>query len=101
MAMRKTITRSMATSTIKSFKTSIVDGKPEVKELDPVIVAGKVSEKDALKVLKKEMEDVNGVVIAGIETKEDVYEISVEDFIKYATKVTDKAEAENTEKEVK
>lgn len=84
--MRNTITRTLATSEITGYTLEIVDGKPQVKELEKITIAGKAKEKDALKALKKVYGDVKGLTVGSIETSEAVYEISVEDFVKYATK---------------
>lgn len=83
--MRNTITRTLATSEITGFTLEIVDGKPQVKELEKITIAGKAKEKDALKALKKVYGDVKGLTVGNIEVSENVYEISVEDFVKYAT----------------
>ncbi len=90
--MRKTIVRTMATSTINAFKLEIVNGKPEAKTLDPVTVMGKAKEKDAMKALKEKYGNLNGITIGSIDVSEDTYEISVEDFVKYAKKVTNDSE---------
>ena len=90
--MRKSICRTMATSTITAHRLSIVDGKPVVETLDPDVVMGKAKEKDALKAVKEAHGDLTGVTIGQIDVAEDTYEISVDDFVKYATKVTNKSE---------
>ena len=90
--MRNTITRTMATSTINAFKLSMVDGHPVVANLEPLVVMGKAREKDALKALKKVHGDLTGITVGSIEVSEDTYEISVEDFVKYATKVAKDSE---------
>lgn len=90
--MRKTIVRTMATSTINAFHLEVVNGKPEAKALDPITVMGKAKEKDALKALKDKYGTVQGITIGSIEVSEDTYEISVDDFVKYATKVTNGSE---------
>lgn len=91
--MRNTITRTMATSTINAYKLSIADGKPVIENLDPVVIMGKAKEKDAMKALKKVHGDLSGITIGSIDVAEDTYEISVEDFVKYATKVSEGSEA--------
>lgn len=90
--MRKTICRTMATSTITAHKLSIVDGKPVVETLEPIVVMGKAKEKDALKAVKDAHGDLTGITIGSIDVAEDTYEISVDDFMKYATKVTNGSE---------
>lgn len=84
--MRNTITRTMATSEITGYKLTVVDGKPNVEELPKITIAGKAKEKDAMKALKDAYgKDVN-ITVGNITVSEDVYEISVEDFVKYAKK---------------
>lgn len=82
--MRNSITRTMATSQITGYRVKVVDGVPTVETLPTLTIGGKAKEKDALKALEKEYG--KGVTIGKIEISEDVYEISVEDFLKYATK---------------
>lgn len=84
--MRKTICRTMATSTIKAYTLEMVDGLPVAKALDPVVIMGKAKEKDALKAVK-DAYDVTAVTIGEIQIEEATYEISVDDFMKYAKKV--------------
>lgn len=85
--MRNTITRTMATSEIKGFMMKVVEGKPTVVELPVLTVTGKATEKDAIKELKKVHGKDANVTVGTIECHEDTYEISVEDFMKYAKKV--------------
>ena len=82
--MRTTITRTLATSEITGYKVAFKEGKPTVETMPVITIAGKAKEKDALKALKKAYGD--GVTVGEIKVDESVYEISVEDFVKYATK---------------
>ena len=82
--MRTTITRTLATSEITGYKVVVKDGKPEVETLPVITIAGKAKEKDAVKALKKAYGD--GVTVGAIKVEEAVYEISVDDFVKYAVK---------------
>lgn len=82
--MRTTITRTLATSEVTGFKVRVTDGTPSVETLPTITIAGKAKEKDALKALKKAYGD--GVTVGSIKIDESVYEISVDDFIKYAKK---------------
>lgn len=84
--MRKTICRTMATSTIKAYTVEMIDGTPVAKELDPIVIMGKAKEKDALKAVK-EVHGTTAVTIGEIKIEEATYEISVEDFMKHAKKV--------------
>lgn len=94
--IRKTITRTMATSTVNAFTLKVVEGKPVVENLDPVTVAGKLTEVSALKVMKEKHGKDTPVTIASIQVEESLYEITVEDFMKYAKKVEkDEAKKEN------
>lgn len=85
--MRNKFSRTLATSTIKAYKLVVKDGKPVAEPLDDVVIAGKASEKEALKAVQKVYGKTSGVAIGSIEVAEDLYEISVEDFLKYAVKV--------------
>ena len=97
--MRKTICRTMATSTIKAFTVEMVNGAPVAKALDPVVIMGKAKEKDAIKAVK-EAHNTTSFTIGEIKIDEATYEISVDDFMKYAKKVdtteTTVEEAETT-----
>lgn len=85
--MRKSIVRTMTTSTIKAFLTKVENGKPVIDELEPLSVMGKCSEKEALKALREKHGKTSAITISSIVVSEEVYEISVADFIKYAKKV--------------
>ena len=83
--MRKSITRTITESTINSASVQLVEGSLQTTANDPIIVSGVIDENKALKKVQKTY-GVNSVLTSI--TKEDAtYEISVEDFIKYATKV--------------
>ena len=97
--MRKTIVRTMSTSTINAFMLNMVDGKPVVENLEPLTVMGKATEKDALKALKEKYGKNASVTVGLIEVQEDTYEISVEDFLKHAHKVAKGSEGSETEEE--
>lgn len=97
--MRKTIVRTMATSTINAFKLDIVDGNPQVENLEPITVMGKATEKEAIKALKDKYGKNAPVKIASIDVQEDTYEISVDDFVKYAKKVQKGSEGSETEED--
>ena len=94
MAMRSTITRTMATSEIHAFRLVMKEGKPEVETLPVLTLGGKVSVESAEKELRK-IYGKTAITVKEIKVKEDLYEISVEDFLKYAKKV-EKTESEKT-----
>lgn len=97
--MRKTITRTMATSTINAFQLTMEGTTPKVVALEPIIVLGKATEKEALKAIKDKYGKHCSATIGSIEVHEDTYKISVEDFLKYATKVENGTEDDEEETE--
>lgn len=97
--MRKTITRTMATSKIHACMLVMVDGVPIVEQLEPITVMGKATEKEGLKAIKDKYGKDCPATISKIEVEEDTYEISVEDFLKYAKKVEKKTDEELEENE--
>lgn len=98
--MRATIERSFVESTIHGYSIETKDGKPTIKELEPLKVFGKITKEKALKELKKVHGKDAPVSVGTIDTAETKYVISVEDFVKYAKPVTgteDQAETAQTE----
>lgn len=93
--MRNTITRTMATSEIHACRLTMVDGKPEVETLPVLTISGKATAKDAEKELRKVYGKTAPVTVTDIKVSEDTYEISVEDFMKYAKKI-EKAQPETS-----
>lgn len=95
--MRNTITRTMATSEIHAFRLVMKEGKPEVETLPAMTIGGKATVRDAEKALRKQYGKDAPITVSKIDVREDVYEISVDDFMKYAKKVekTDKEPTEN------
>lgn len=88
--IRTKITRTLQTTKIKGYKISMVDGKPVIEDLEEIAVCGMLTDDEALKQLGK----VYGksATVGNITYDEAVYEISVEDFLKYATKIDPKKE---------
>lgn len=82
----------MATSKIHACKLSMNDGVPTVEQLEPITVMGRATEKEGLKAIKEKYGKECPATIQKIEVNEDTYEISVEDFLKYATKLEKKPE---------
>lgn len=85
--MRNTITRTLFTSDIHGVRTLLKDGQPEIVELPVLSIPGKASQKDAERALRREYGRGAALTVKEIVIHEDVYEISVEDFLKHATKV--------------
>jgi hypothetical protein len=86
-AMRKTIERCIIETTVKSGKVSFVKGLPVVTNEKTDVFDGALTDEKAL----KEIQKLYGTTAVVIEKSEESnrYEISVEDFKKYATKVVD------------
>lgn len=97
--MRKTFSRSIKSSVIHGFRIDIVDDEPVTHKLDPLTVVGVVNSKEAHKLLKATAEGSELVTVTKIEVKEDVYKISLEDFMKYGEKVNSKS-TENEENKI-
>lgn len=83
--MRKMITRAITSTTIQSANISFKEGTPELTVNDPITVSGVISEEKALKVARKTYGET--AQVTAVTSIDDVYEISVEDFMKYAKKV--------------
>lgn len=96
--MRKTIVRTITATTIQSVKLQFVNGKAELIDNEALTLNGKVDEATALKVIRKEYGE--NAQLKSVEETTNVYEISVEDFIKHATIVKEEATENTEEKEV-
>lgn len=83
--MRKTIVRTITFTTIKSAKVGFEKGQPVVVSNEVITLNGIVAEDKALKEVRKTYGENSQ--ITEITTTDNTYEISVEDFIKYATKI--------------
>jgi hypothetical protein len=94
--MRK-ITRTIPTSIIKASSVEVVDGKIDVKPIEPIAVIGEtVSLENAMKHVYSKMGKGKNYIVTEVEVKENNYEISLENFIRYGKLVEPKATA-NTE----
>jgi len=88
--MRKTIVRTITETTIESAKVTFVGGKPVIDAMKPLTISGVITEEKALKEVRK-LHGAN-VQVTAIVSIDDTYEISVDDFMKYAKKVVAKPE---------
>jgi hypothetical protein len=88
--MRKSIPRTITATRIESATVEFKDGKPLALVNAPITVTGSVKEDKAFKLVQKQY-GLKAQVTAVTEI-EDTYEISVEDFMKYAKKVETPAE---------
>lgn len=94
--MRSTITRTLAVSNFTAHAVFMKDGEPTIKTIEVTNVPGKVSEKEAMRIIRNQYGKDISVTIGKINTQEDTYEISVDDFMKYAKKVSKESEATET-----
>lgn len=89
--MRNKITRKLTETVITGYSVEVrEDGKPELIQLEPLTVFGVVSDRTALRELKRANPDKNGVTVATINTEDVQYEIPVEDFVQIATRIEPK-----------
>ena len=79
--MRKTIIRTITSTTITSTKIHFEKGVPLLSENPIVVFNGSITPEKALKEIRKEFGETSTVV--DITELKNVYEISVEDFLKY------------------
>lgn len=85
MASRKTIVRTVTATTIQSTNVSFVAGVGSFKKNEPITVNGTIDQGQALKVVRKAYGQ--SAQVTELTEVNDIYEISVEDFMKHATKV--------------
>lgn len=86
--IRANIRRKIPTSEIKAFElTMATDGQPVATEIPSFVVGGKLKEAEAMRVLRKLYGKQKLYRIVKITHDENMYEISVNDFLKYATKI--------------
>ncbi len=91
--MRKTIARTIKSSTVYGYKITVVENEePKITELDPVTVIGVVTQKEGMRLLKSANPDAELVTVSKVDVTEDTYKISLDDFIKYGRKVNSNAE---------
>jgi len=86
MASRKTIVRTITATTIKSVNVMFTAGKLDSKENKDITVNGTVDQDQATKIVRKAYGQ--SAQVTELTEVNDVYEISVEDFMKNAKKVT-------------
>ena len=83
--MRNTITRTITTSTIHSVYVDLSNETPTICKNAPITVNHEVRQAEAQKMVTKRYGA--GVTITKIETNDILYEISIDDFVKYAKPV--------------
>lgn len=85
--MRTTIQRKMVETKIHGCVVVSENGAPTINPLDPITVYGVVNERAATRELKNVYGKEKVIMVSKIESEEVQYEISVEDFIKNATRI--------------
>ena len=85
--MRKTITRTLTKATVNGYTVEMVEGKPNVKPLESVTAWGKLTEKEASKVLDEKYGKDAKAIVGEIVYTDETYEIDVETFVEMATKI--------------
>ena len=88
--MIDTIKRKICVTTIHSYAIENGRDSPTVKGLDPITVYGKVSEKEARKIVREKYSEESKIHLAQIDTNEMHLEITIEDFIRYAKPIQSK-----------
>lgn len=91
--MRKTITRTLTRATIESFTVKMVEGKPVVEALSPVVAWGKITEKEAVKAVEEAHGKMLNLNIGGITFEDITFEISVDAFVANAKVVEGKTDS--------
>lgn len=85
--MRATITRKMVETKIHGCVAVSANGEPRLEPLEPITVYGVVNERTATRELKNVYGKEKVIMVSKIESEEVQYEISVDDFIKHATRI--------------
>lgn len=82
-------TRTVVISTVRVATVTVSQGKVITEELSAISYTGtvKLTDEKAMKLAKETYTDKNPLVVLGIETKEEVRAISMDDFMKYSVKV--------------
>ena len=85
--MRNTITRTITVNKIHVAEIGFKDGQIVAINLPPLETFGNITPEQANKIARKKYGKNANIAVAKIETIDQLYEISVDDFIKYATPV--------------
>jgi hypothetical protein len=90
----KEISRTIPVSTVKAALVEFIDGKLQGKDLKDVVVFGEeIKKENAMKVVAKEYGKENTYSIKDVVVTQEVYVISLSDFLKAAKKVEPKQES--------
>lgn len=87
----KTITRTIPTSQIYASIVEFADGEVKATDLSVIEVVGEEVKKDAaMKIVSKKYGKDYTYIIRSVEVQQDVYEITLDDFLKNAKKLPEK-----------
>jgi hypothetical protein len=85
---RKEFSRTITETTIKAVELSFKDGKAVTTPVADLVIRGKVADEDkAMSLVKKAYDKKKQYGIVSMTNVDTLYELSVEDFLKYAHKV--------------
>jgi hypothetical protein len=93
--MRKNIVRTITLSTIESANVVLEKGLPVITENPAITVNGVIAQDKALKEVRKVYGE--NAQVTSINSVDAAYEISVENFLKYAKKVVAEPPKQETE----
>ncbi len=88
--MAANVTRTFITSTIRSAQVSNKGGEILLRDLEPIVFNGPVTEETAYKIVKKANKGVNAFIITGITEEAEVRSMSVETFLEHSAPVAKK-----------
>lgn len=83
--MRKNITRTLTRSTVSAYRLTKAEGKPTIEQLEPLTAWGKLTEKEAEKLVSDTYG--RGCMVDSIVMQDETYCISVDKFVENAVKV--------------
>ena len=82
MMSRKMMTKEITKTTVRIAKLSVVNGEPKMEKLPELILPGNVKQEQAQKLVNKQYGQPIAILEIFAETQ--IYEASVEDFLKIA-----------------
>ncbi len=84
--MDKMITRTITTSKIYASTVSYENGEIKLEDMPYIVEEGKISNEKALKIVQKKYGKGNQYVIRAVEEVNELYGMSIKDFMRGATK---------------
>lgn len=90
--MRRMMTKEVTSTIVKVAKIEMVDGAPQLVELEPITLLGNVEAEKAQKIVAKQ--HGLGVTVLSVEADTKVYELEVTEFLKIARLKEDASDEE-------